>query len=81
MPRDYFGDLEEDVEPIKIEPEDYTGHKFSSWIIVRKIRTGVYECQCQCGRLAKKEIGQLKTLKSQQCFMCYRKSRKYGYRG
>lgn len=81
MPRDYFGDLKEDVEPIGIEPSDYTGHRFSSWVLLRRVKYGIYECQCQCGRLAKKEIGQLKMLKSQQCFMCYRKLRKYSNRG
>lgn len=78
MSKDYFGELEEDEKPaIQSRFINYEGQRFIKWLVVKKMRQGMYLCRCDCGFEAIKPISSLKGVKSTQCQKCYRNSIDY----
>jgi len=85
MSKDYFGDLEEDIDSEKVEKQNkrdslhlanYEGHSFGQWLVLKKISNIKYLCRCSCGIEEEKSIYNLKG-RSRQCMNCYRSSKVY----
>lgn len=77
MAKDYFGDLESDVEPVASRGRNYVGQRYSKWEVIESLGKSRYLCRCECGNEAVKLISHLKGLRSMQCKKCYLNSINY----
>lgn len=73
MPRDYFGEIEEeqcyDFVPKPPRLSNYEGERYGEWLVVKRINPTDYICRCSCGFEAKRKIYSIQK-KSTRCFKC-----------
>ena len=67
---------DDDVPEVSNKDKDFTGQRFGKWTLIERVHGTMYIVQCDCGRTNKRLIAALQSLRSSQCKMCYKTSKK-----